>query len=245
VCINENISNIKYFAVFPVLSRPQYVWPLTNLTYDYETKGPRAGNYNQCGFHFGGSHPSFAGAPLQLDGDKYPYIDIYIDDRSIFESFYFALFVNISGSNGCMFHYKSSKSVNDTGITNVRVCVNDSSLFLRSSTGPESLRVKMPFSSWAQGDWIMLQAGRNFVDESVAVILRKNATTDNSKKSDQLGSNRLVLPGTLRIGAKHDSTSPLPLTITCITLYDSIPQAGTVLTEMEDECKLSPSVSGE
>jgi hypothetical protein len=232
-----------FFVVVPAMSDLNYVWPLTNLTYSYEMKGLRVGNYYQCGFHFGGNHPSFAGAPLQLDGDKYPYIDIFIGDWLLFESFSFAMFVNSLGSTGCIFHFKSLRTVN--AITEVSVCINDTWLTMISRTPSRNSQFRTYFESWYRGDWIMVQAGRSVDDETMTIRLKNDLVNMAFVDFDQLGSKSLGLPGTLRIGAKHDSISPLSLTITCITLYDSIPEAGSVLTEIECECKSSPSTSGE
>lgn len=222
------------------MSSPKYVWPLTNSTYDYEVKGPRAGDYNQCGFHFGGRHPLFAGTPIQLDGDNYPYIDIYIDDMSEFKSFSFALFVNISSSVGCVFHFKSSQTVNV--ITDISVCINGTSLTMEFKTSSGSSRLQL--SLGVRGKWTLVQVGRNFDKEEMIFSLRSNAS-DSAKQYDAIGSKRLGLPGTLRIGARHDTTMALSLTATCVTMYDVTTNAGSVVTEIENQCQSPPSVPGE
>lgn len=223
------------------MSSPKYVWPLTNSTYDYEVKGPRAGDYNQCGFHFGGRHPSFVGAPLQLDGDKYPYIDIYIDDMSELKSFSLALFVNISSSFGCIFHFKSSQYVNV--ITDVSVCVNSNSLTMEFQTSSGSSRLQL--SLWIRGQWTMVQVGRDSANGNMAFNVRNDYSGAAAQQYDTFGSKLLGLPGTLRIGARHDTTMALSLTATCVTMYDVTTNAGSVVTEIENQCQSPPSVPGE
>ena len=91
----------------------------------------------------------------------------------------------------------------------------------------------------------MVQAGRSADEEEMTVSLKNDMVSVAYKESDILGSKFLGLPGTLRIGAQQNPISPFSLSVTCITLYDSIPEVGSVLTEIQSECKSSPPASGE
>ncbi|XP_056009521.1 uncharacterized protein LOC125680196 [Ostrea edulis] len=228
------------FEVVPTssFSSAKYVWPLTDSTYTYEVKTSKNGDYSQCGFHFAGDHPSFSRDPLQLNGHNYPYIDIDIDDGNEFKSFSFALSVNISGSNGCIFHFKST-TTSSTDITDVSVCLSGGTLTMEvaSSLGTSNA-IFVP--SQVQGQWIIVQAGRNFDNRKLKFIV------DNfiDEVSDTHNSKILGLPGTLRIGARHDTTMALSLRVTCITMYDVTTNTGSEVYEIENQCKTSPSVSG-
>ncbi|XP_062589950.1 uncharacterized protein LOC134251565 [Saccostrea cucullata] len=242
----KKICGFVFFGILievvPTLSfsSAKYVWPLTDSTYTYEIKNSKAGDYTQCGFHFAGNHPSFAGPPLQLNGYTYPYIDIDIDNSNEFKSFSFALSVNIAGSVGCIFHFKSTTTGSNV-ITDVSVCVNGTSLQMEvtSSTGVSTASLS---PSTFQGQWFVVQAGRNF--DNTEMKFMSSYSGDTALVSDIHGSKILGLPGTFRIGAKHDMTMALSLEVTCFTMYDVTTNAASAVTDIESQCKSPPSVSG-
>ncbi|XP_061164190.1 uncharacterized protein LOC133173229, partial [Saccostrea echinata] len=231
-----------FFVVVPTLgfSSAKYVWPLIDSTYTYEIKNSKAGDYNQCGFHFEGDHPSFAGTPLQLNGYTYPYIDIDIDNSNEFKSFSFSLSVNISGLVGCIFHFKSSTTASNV-ILEVRVCVNGTSLQMEaiSSAGISSTFLS---PSMFQGQWFVVQAGRDFDNTKMKFI--SSLSGETILASDIHGSKILGLPGTFRIGAKHDTTMALSLEVTCFTMYDVTTNTANDVTDIENQCQSPSSVSG-
>lgn len=230
------------FAVVPAcsFSAAKYVWPLTNTTYSYEIKSSRAGDYTQCGFRFNGSHPSFDGPPLQLDAYSFPYIGIGIDDSNEFKSFSFAMSVNILGSVGCIFHFKSTTPMPGT-IEDLSVCISGENLTMQvTSVSGTSCNTTLSVAA-LQGQWVMVQAGRNY-DSSTERFIVSSSSIDNV---DAFGSLTLGLPGTLRIGARHDDNMALPMTVTCITMYDVSINTVSDVGNIENQCKSPPTASGE
>ena len=216
------------------------MWPLTDTTYSYEIKNSRAGDYTQCGFHFNGSHPSFAGPPLQLDAYSFPYIEIGIDDSNEFKSFSFAMSVNVFRSVGCIFHFKSTATMSGT-IKDVSVCISGENLTMKvTSVSGTSYNTILSVAA-LQGQWVMVQAGRDH-DSSTEKFIVSSSSINNV---DTLGTLKLGLPGTLRIGAHHDDNMALPMAVTCITMYDVTTNTVSDVVNIEDQCKSLPTVSGE
>lgn len=226
-------------------SSAKYVWPLTNSTFSFEIKSSKPGNYTQCGFHFDGNHPSFSGLPLKLDAYSFPFIDINIDNSNAFPDFSFAMSVHISGSMGCIFHFKSTTTSGT--VTDVSVCIDGTTLTmdLLPDPGPPAPSVSVPS---LQGQWVMIQAGRSQSSSKMKFIL---STTGQSYPIEKSVSNvpdtKLGLPGILRIGAKHDNSMALSMMVTCITMYDVITNTGSAydVGEIERQCIWPSTVSGE
>lgn len=226
------------------LSGAKYIWPLTDSTFNYEITSSTPGDYTQCGFHFDGNHPSFSGLPLKLDAYSFPFIEINIGDAYEFKDFSFAMSVLISGSTGCIFHFKSMTSP-DT-ITDVSVCIDGTTLTMELLPDPGASPPSHSVPS-LQGQWVMIQAGRSQSSSEMKFIVSTAAGLINlTKTSDSYGSNvKLGLPGILRIGAKHDNSMALSMMVTCITMYSVTTNTGSDVGSIENQCKSPPSVSGE
>ena len=235
------IDLLSVIAVVPTcsFSSAKYVWPLTDTTYSYEIKNSRAGDYTQCGFHFNGSHPSFAGPPLQLDAYSFPYIGIGIDDSNEFKSFSFAMSVNVFGSVGCIFHFKSTATMSGN-IKDVSVCISGENLTMKvTSVSGTSYNTTLSVAA-LQEQWVMVQAGRDHDSKTERFIVGSSSID----KVDGLGTLKLGLPGTLRIGAHHDDNMALSMMVTCITMYDVITNTASDVGNIENQCESPDTVSG-
>lgn len=234
-----------FVSVHPTssFSSAKYIWPLTDSTFNYEIKSSTTGDYTQCGFHFDGNHPSFSGIPLKLDAYSFPFVDINISNANEFNDFSFAMSVHISGSTGCIFHFKSMTPPGT--ITDVSVCIDGTTLTMELLPDPGALAPSHSVPS-LQGQWVMIQAGRSQSSSEMKFIVSTAAGLINlTKTSDSYGSNVILgLPGILRIGAKHDNSMALSMMVTCITMYDVIKNTGNDVSLIEDQCKSPPSVSG-
>lgn len=234
-----------YVSVHPTFSfsSAKYVWPLTNSTFSFEIKSSKPGNYTQCGFHFDGNHPSFSGLPLKLDAYSFPFIDINIDNSNAFPDFSFAMSVHISGSTGCIFHFKSTTSSGT--ITDVSVCIDGTTLTMDLLPDPGATAPSHSVPS-LQGQWVMIQAGRSQSSSKMKFIV---STTDQNyliETPESYVSNvKLGLPGILRIGAKHDNSMALSMMVTCITMYTVIINTGSDVDFIENQCKNPPMALGE
>uniref|UniRef100_A0A8W8LAB5 Uncharacterized protein n=1 Tax=Magallana gigas TaxID=29159 RepID=A0A8W8LAB5_MAGGI len=225
-------------------SSAKYIWPLTDSTFNYEITSSTPGDYTQCGFHFDGNHPSFSGPPLNLDAYSFPFIDINIGDANEFKDFSFAMSVHISGSTGCIFHFKSMTSPGT--ITDVSVCIDGTTLTMELLPDPGALAPSHSVPS-LQGQWVMIQAGRSQSSSEMKFIVGTTTGPINLKKTpDSYGSDVILgLPGILRIGARHDNSMALSMMVTCITMYDVTTNTGSDVGSIEDQCKPTTSVSGE
>lgn len=237
---------ILFVSVHPTssFSGAKYIWPLTDSTFNFEITSKTPGNYTQCGFHFDGNHPSFSGSPLNLDAYSFPFIDINIGDANELKDFSFAMSVHISGSTGCIFHFKSMTSPGT--ITDVSVCIDGTTLTMDLLPDPGTSPPSHSVPS-LQGQWVMIQAGRSQSSSEMKFIVSTAASLIYlTKTSDSYGSNVILgLPGILRIGAKHDNSMALSMMVTCITMYDVTTNTGSDVGLIEDQCKSPPSVSGE
>lgn len=152
--------------------------------------------------------------------------------------------VHISGSTGCIFHFKSTTSLGT--ITDVSVCVNGTTLTMEllPDTGAFPPSHSVPS---LQGQWVMIQAGRSQSPSEMKFIVSNTTGLINlTETPDLYGSNvKLGLPGILRIGAKHDNSMALSMMVTCITMYDVTTNTGSDVGSIENQCKSPPSVSGE
>lgn len=237
---------ILFVSVHPTssFSGAKYIWPLTDSTFNYEKTSSTPGDYTQCGFHFDGNHPSFSGLPLKLDAYNFPFIDIDIGDANEFKDFSFAMSVHISGSTGCIFHFKSMTSPGT--ITDVSVCIDGTTLTMDLLPDPGTSPPSHSVPS-LQGQWVMIQAGRSQSPSEMKFIVSTTTGLINLTETPvSYGSSVILgLPGILRIGAKHDNSMALSMMVTCITMYDVTSNTGSDVGSIEDECKSPPSVSGE
>lgn len=131
-------------------------------------------------------------------------------------------------------------------ITDVSVCIDGTTLTMDLLPDPGALPPSHSVPS-LQGQWVMIQAGRSQSSSEMKFIVSTATGLINlTKTSDSYGSNvKLGLPGILRIGAKHDNSMALSMMVTCITMYAVTTNTGGDVSSIENECKSTPSVSGE